>query len=317
MPRVIGLRSPHARVGRIVVFGRMLDKIRLNAAGALPPDYQANLGATRTALFDGRCCRFLGVPYEALRARTLEGGCDEEILAWAESEGARHTDEECVVWNRFMTKLGWRDDRSDILRERAVEYGVAPGRAETFCELLDLDEGRAAGATRSWEAHPLSVIIAMGVSGCGKTTVGRGLADALGWDFIEADELHSAENVAKMSAGTALTDADRAPWLESVRERIASCTARGARVVVACSALRESYRRALTPDPAGARYVHLQGGFALIRARIGGRSGHFMKEDLLRSQFETLEEPTYALTLEAAEAPAVLVERIQRVFALP
>lgn len=317
MPRVIGLRSPHAKVGRIVVFGRMLDKIRLHALGALPPDYAANLGAARAPLFDGRCCRFLGVPYEELRARALEGGCDEEVLAWAEARGAPHGDEECVIWNRFMTKLGWRDDRSDVLPARAAEYGVPPGIAQTFCELLDLDEGRPPGGTRSWEAHPLSAILVMGVSGCGKTTVGGALAAALGWDFIEADALHSPENIAKMSAGTALTDADRAPWLEAVRGRLDACVARGARAVVACSALRESYRRVLTPDPGCARYVHLQGGFALIRARLGGRSGHFMGESLLRSQFDTLEEPRYALSLDAAEAPDVLMERILKVFGLP
>lgn len=317
MPRVIGLRSPHAKVGRIVVFGRMLDKIRLHAAGELPPDYQGNLGAGRAVLYDARCCRFLGVPYESVRARTLEGGCDEEILSWAESRGTARTDEDCIIWNRFMTKLGWRDDRSDNLRTRTVEYGLPPGCAETFCELIDTDEGRPAGATRSWEPHPVSVLIVMGVSGCGKTTLGQKLAAALGWDFIEADALHSAENVAKMSAGVALTDADRAPWLEALRAQIAAAGARGSKAVVACSALKEAYRRLLTPDPAGARYVHLRGGFALIRERLGGRSGHFMGETLLRSQFETLEEPAYALTLDAAEAPDVLMNRILKVFALP
>lgn len=211
MKRIIGLRSPHSRVGRIVCFGRMIDKIRLNALGALPPEYQANLGESRPALFDARCCRFLGIPYEELRARVLQGGCDEEILAWAQSRGASRSDDECIVWNRFMTKIGWRDDRSDALRERTAEFGLAAGAAQTFCELIDLDEERPAGATRSWEPPPVSVVFVMGVAGCGKTTVGRALSGALGWEFVDADGLHSAANLAKMTRGVPLDDADRAP----------------------------------------------------------------------------------------------------------
>src|ERR1022692_1539714 len=192
MPRVTGLRSPHAKVGRIVVFGRMLDKIRLHARDALPPDYHANLGESRLQLFDARCCRFLGVDYTSLRERALQGGCDEEILRWAHENGTARSDEECVVWNSFMTKIGWRDDRSGALRERAAEYGLAGRRPETFCELIDLDEGRPAGATCSWEPHPLSLVVVMGVSGCGKTTVGQALAGALGWEFRDSDALHPA-----------------------------------------------------------------------------------------------------------------------------
>jgi gluconokinase len=317
MPRVIGLRSPHARVGRIVAFGRMLDKIRLHARGELPPEYVANLGEARPALFDARCCRFLGVPYAAIRGRVLEGGCDEEALLWAHARREDRSDEECVIWNRFMTKIGWRDDRSDTLRERSAEYGVEPGRAQTFCELLDLDEGRPPGATRSWETQPISAVVVMGVSGCGKTTVGRGLAAALGWEFLEADELHSPASIAKMAAGVALTDPDRAPWLEAVRDGIASRAARGARVVVACSALRAAYRRVLTPDPGSARYAHLSGGYELIRGRLTARSGHYMGEALLRSQFDTLEAPADALVLDASGDAAVIIERIRKVLALP
>ena len=176
MPPVTGLRSPHARVGRIVVFGRMLDKIRLHSRGELPAEYQPNLGDVRLPLFDARCCRFLGVAYEDIRARALKGGCDEEILSWAHAHGTPRTDEDCLIWNRFMTKIGWRDDRSDLLRERAVEWGLRDPAPETFCELFDMDEGRAPGATRSWEARPISVVIVMGVAGSGKTTVGRLLA---------------------------------------------------------------------------------------------------------------------------------------------
>ena len=190
-------------------------------------------------------------------------------------------------------------------------------RPETNCELIDLDEGRPAGATRSWEPHPLSVVIVMGVAGCGKTTVGLGLAEALGWEFLDSDALHPASNIAKMAAGTPLDDSDRAPWLAGIRAEIESRVARGAKTVVACSALREAYRVALTPDPANRRYVHLRGDFALIRGRISGRSGHFMKEALLRSQCDALEEPLDALALEVAQAPRVLIDRIRSVFGLP
>jgi gluconokinase len=300
-----------------VIFGRMLDKIRLNARDALPPEYQPNLGEVRQPLFDARCCRFLGVAYEELRARVLQGGCDEEILAWAHAGGAARNDEECMVWNRFMSKIGWRDDRSDLLRERVVEFGLAHENVETFCELLDLDEGRPLGGTRSWESPPISVVIVMGVSGCGKTTVGKGLAESLWWEFIEADDLHSAENVAKMASGVPLTDADRAPWLAAVRATIEACNGRGSRAVVACSALKEAYRLVIAPDPSCARFVHLRGEYALIKGRLGGRGGHFMKESLLRSQFETLEEPAYALTLDAADSAEAIIDRIKDVLGIP
>jgi carbohydrate kinase (thermoresistant glucokinase family) len=317
MPIIPGLRSPHAKVGRVVTFGRMLDKVRLHARGALPPDYVANLGGARPFQFDGRCCRFLGIQYELVRDRALQGGCDEEILAWAHGRGLPRSDEDCLVWNRFMTKLGWRDDRSGALHERIGEYGLAGAGIETQFELVDADEGRPVGGTRSWEGSPVSVIVVMGVSGCGKTTVGQGLAAALGWEFLEGDALHPAANVEKMAAGVALDDADRAPWLAAVRADIVSRTGRGARVVAACSSLRESYRLVLAPDPAGVRFVHLRGDYELIRARMAGRSGHYMKETLLRSQFEALEPPMGALTLDAAQAPGVLIGQIQGALGIP
>jgi len=150
MPNIPGLRSPYARVGRLVYFGRMLDKIRLNAAGRLPPEYQANLGETRPALFDARCCRFLGLPYADVVARTLQGGTDDEVLAWCEARGTAHGDEDCVIWNAFMMKIGWRDQATARLHERAREFGLAGRPAETFFDLLDFDEGRDPVAARSW-----------------------------------------------------------------------------------------------------------------------------------------------------------------------
>jgi carbohydrate kinase (thermoresistant glucokinase family) len=311
MPKITGLRSPHAKVGRLVCIGRTFDKIRLNARGVLPPEYQANMGEQRPNQFDSRCCRFLGVAYADLLARTLQGGCDEEILAWAHARGLPRSDEDCLTWNRFMSKLGWRDDRTEVVRERVAEYGFAPGAAETMFELIDIDEGRPAGATRSWETAAVSVIILMGVAGCGKTTVGKALAAALGWEFTDADNLHSPANIAKMADGVPLEDADRAPWLASVRRDYEARVARGAKVVVACSALREAHRIALAPEPADRRFVHLRGDFDLVRGRLAGRRGHYMKEGMLVSQFDTLEEPMDALTIATGHAPDVIVRMIQ------
>jgi len=150
MPHVPGLRSPYAKVGRLVYFGRMLDKIRLHAAGRLPGEYHANLGEGRPNLFDARCCRFLGLKYADLAACTRQGGVDDEILAWAEARGAPRTDDECNAWNRFIAKIGWRDDRSEVLQERIREYGLGGKPIETFFDLLDYDEGRDPAATRAW-----------------------------------------------------------------------------------------------------------------------------------------------------------------------
>jgi carbohydrate kinase (thermoresistant glucokinase family) len=312
-----GLRSPHARVGPLVYFGRMLDKIRLEARGALPDDYRANLGGARPTLFDGRCCRFLGIEYDRLRERTLAGGCDEEIAAWALSAGTRRTDEECAAWNHFMVKLGWRDERSATLRERCVAYGFAPDAAQTLFELLDLDEGRSCGATRSWEGPQVSVIIVMGVAGSGKSTVGAAVASSLGWDFIEADTHHPEENVRKMAAGIPLSDADRAPWLAAVRAEIDRHAAAGRRVVASCSALKASYRDVLAPDPGCSRFVHADGDPALIEERLRSRTGHFARENLLRSQLETLERPLGALRVDIADPVDTMVARIRSVLALP
>ncbi len=150
MPNVPGLRSPYDKVGRLVYFGRMLDKIRLHAAGRLPVEYHANLGQSRPTVFDARCCRFLRVAYADVVARTLAGGSDEAILAWAEETGGRHNDEECEVWNRFISKIGWRDPRSAALKERARENGIADKPIETFFDLIDYDEGRDPAATQPW-----------------------------------------------------------------------------------------------------------------------------------------------------------------------
>ena len=151
MPHVPGLRSVYAKVGRFIYFGRMLDKIRLHAAGKLPADYIANLGDGQANVLDGRCCRFLGVSYADLKARTLQGGTDEEILAWAEARGTTRTDEECHMWNRFILKLGWRDERSHVLPQRIADSGLTGKPIDTIIDHIEYDEGRDPVAERAWE----------------------------------------------------------------------------------------------------------------------------------------------------------------------
>ncbi len=151
MPHVPGLRSCYSTVGRLVYVGRMLDKIRLHAAGKLPPDYVANLGDAQFYVLDGRCCRFLGVAYAEIKERALEGGDDEEILAWAHARGTARTDEECHMWNRFILKLGWRDERTAVLPERIRDSGLAGKPIETVIDHIEYDEGRDPVAERAWE----------------------------------------------------------------------------------------------------------------------------------------------------------------------
>lgn len=150
MPHVPGLRSVYTKVERLIYFGRMLDKIRLHAAGKLPAEYVGNLGEGPTFL-DGRCCRFLGVRYTDIRERTLAGGTDEEILAWVQARGIPRTDEECHVWNRFILKLGWRDERSAVLPQRIRDSGLEGKPIKTIIDHIEYDEGRDPVASRAWE----------------------------------------------------------------------------------------------------------------------------------------------------------------------
>ena len=151
MPHVPGLRSVYAKVGRLVYFGRLLDKIRLHAASRLPADYVNNLGDGQQFTLDGRCCRFLGIAYADLRNRTLEGGTDEEVLAWVHARGTPRTDEECHMWNRFLLKLGWRDERSAVLPERIRAAGLTGKPIETIIDHIEYDEGRDPVADRAWD----------------------------------------------------------------------------------------------------------------------------------------------------------------------
>jgi gluconokinase len=137
----------------------------------------------------------------------------------------------------------------------------------------------------------MTVLVLMGVSGCGKTTIAKLLAADLGWAMLEGDDLHPAANVAKMHAGTPLTDEDRWPWLHAIADHIDTWRVGGQSGVVTCSALRRAYRDILVGERADVRIVYLKGDKALIAARLAARKGHFMPPGLLDSQFATLEEP--------------------------
>ena len=135
-----GLRSPYEQVGGIVLFGRMLDKIRLHAEGKLPEEWVMALGLDRG--FDGRVCRFLKIDFAAIQSETLKGGSDEEILAWAFAYGRKPSDEDIEVWNGFMMKMGWRDSYAERRLFRLEEAGLSPDAVSTMFDFIDLDEDR-------------------------------------------------------------------------------------------------------------------------------------------------------------------------------
>lgn len=155
------------------------------------------------------------------------------------------------------------------------------------------------------------IVIVMGVTGAGKTTIGRLLAEQLAWEFADADDFHSPSNVEKIRRGIALTDADRQPWLARLRAAISQWIAEGRNIVLACSALKRSYRQELEAGP-NVRFVYLKGNAELIEARLHGRHGHFAGEQILASQFADLEEPNGAVTVEIASTPQQIVAEIRR-----
>lgn len=158
-------------------------------------------------------------------------------------------------------------------------------------------------------------LVVMGVSGSGKSVVGAALAEALGWEFVEGDQLHPAENIARMAGGEPLTDAHRMGWLDTVGARMASAVAEGDGVVAACSALKKVYRERLDRACPGILFVHLDVDRRTARARVGTRRGHFMPASLVDSQFEDLEPPDAgerAVTLDAMRPVEVLVGKAVR-----
>jgi gluconokinase len=157
------------------------------------------------------------------------------------------------------------------------------------------------------------IIIIFGVSGAGKTTVGELLARELGWHFYEADDFHSPANIEKMRRGVPLTDDDRWPWLENLRELIKRCVAAGENAVLACSALKRVYRKYLRVS-AEVKFVFLHGDYAVIAKQLQRRRGHFLNPELLHSQFADLEEPGLdeeTLTVEFGPTPQELLKEIE------
>ena len=157
------------------------------------------------------------------------------------------------------------------------------------------------------------IVIVFGVSGAGKTTVGKLLAQELGWRFIEADDFHPKGNIEKMRSGCALTDDDRGPWLQRLRDEIERSLAAGENAVLACSALKRKYRDVLRVN-SDVKFVFLRGDYALVAEQLGHRRGHFMNPELLRSQFADLEEPKpdeAVVRVELGRTPAELVAEIE------
>jgi len=155
------------------------------------------------------------------------------------------------------------------------------------------------------------VVILMGVTGSGKTTVGKLLASDLGWGYFDADDFHPPANVEKMKIGVPLNDADRTPWLETLRNLIRSCLDQTENAVLACSALKESYRGFLLIDES-VKLIHLKGDYGLIQERLNKRRGHYMNPKLLDSQFDTLEEPGGDVEIDFSSSPEEIVKIIKR-----
>lgn len=160
----------------------------------------------------------------------------------------------------------------------------------------------------------VKAVVVMGVSGCGKTTVGAALADRLGGVFYDGDDYHSPENVQKMADGVPLTDEDRWPWLERLRVLIHDEVERGSLPIVACSALKRAYRDRLRRGNDGLQFVFLGGTYELIMARMQARQGHYMQADMLRSQFDALEVPSpqEALSVQIDRDNSQIVDEIVR-----
>ena len=156
----------------------------------------------------------------------------------------------------------------------------------------------------------------MGVEGSGKTTVGELLAQELGWKFVDADDFHSPSNKEKMSRGVPLDDADRGPWLRAIHDFIAGQVEEGQNLVLACSALKQSYREQLGKG-LEMKVVYLKGSFELFYSRLQKRQAHFARESLLASQFESLEEPADAITIDAAFPETEIVRQIKSALRLP
>ncbi len=155
-----------------------------------------------------------------------------------------------------------------------------------------------------------TAVILMGVSGCGKTTIGKALSEELNWPFYDGDDFHTSANIEKMSRGIPLDDVDRKPWLEELYQLILEHISSGRSLIVASSALKRSYRQILRGDLEDVLFVYLEGNYDLIASRIQNRDEHFMKTELLRTQFDTLEEPEDAVVVSIEKTIPQIVDSI-------
>ena len=158
------------------------------------------------------------------------------------------------------------------------------------------------------------IVLLMGPAGSGKTTIGKLLADQLSWEFADGDDFHPPANITKMSQGIPLTDEDRLPWLQSIRDAMFQWQAQGKSVVIACSALKRSYRDllGLGPNAKNIKLVYLKGSYDLLLQRMHSRKGHYMKEKMLVSQLADLEEPADAITMDIGKSPELIVSEIRK-----
>ena len=154
----------------------------------------------------------------------------------------------------------------------------------------------------------------MGVSGSGKTALGNALACNLGWDFFDADDFHPSANIAKMAAGNPLDDSDRTPWLAALHDLLSSALKADRHPVLACSALKENYRAQLLAGNGGIAIIHLKGSYDLIWSRMSAREGHYMKPEMLQSQFDALQEPENALTLDVSMNLEHMLDRVIKTY---
>ncbi len=155
------------------------------------------------------------------------------------------------------------------------------------------------------------IVVLMGVSGAGKTTVGKLLSERLGWPLLDADDYHPPANIEKMRSGMPLTDDDRRPWLDRLNGLLKGKEARGESALLACSALKSKYRDRLAGGCRDVRWVYLKGSFELIESRLKARKGHYMKAGLLESQFAALEEPVDAITADISAAPEAIADAVE------
>lgn len=194
---------------------------------------------------------------------------------------------------------------------------ATPGDGAAAAKARGSTVASADGSAKHPDSHPVLIVLVMGVSGAGKTTIGRRLAEVLGWRFLEGDDFHPSTNVDKMRSGRPLTDADRRPWLDRLHAAIIDQMRMNEPAVIACSVLKGAYRTIVEQGCArSVRLVYLKGTADLFRRRVGNRRDHFMPQELVDSQLAILEEPADALVVDAALPPDDIVRQIRRSLAI-